>query len=299
MLPTRNVTVDFFGVVTPPNTDQFHHLLERAMQRGGDVAARSINYRGDFISLEAMNHSGAFYDGDLTRVRTDLPVTVGDAVGHFDVIATADDQGPFERTAFLYHATLRTLLLQRNRGGVSVATFGAYIELQGGLDAPIDFNILLQREAWSRVTKMEHITNFKVKVAGLASPAILKNQGYGVDHIGSLMEKLASPSIEISAKSKELNKSNVIGAAKRLLSISAKQAPEISKIEISGRDENDGKDFVDLITNRIVERVAVRRAPDKTLPYDGRRAALREAWQRRADEIKFLYSEASNEQSSD
>jgi hypothetical protein len=70
------------------------------------------------------------------------------------------------------------------------------------------------------------------------------------------------------------------------------QHENVTKIEIAGSHDEGDHDVIDVIKGRICEKITVNQAPDRTISYEARKAALYEAWEKRKDEIDLLYRES-------
>jgi hypothetical protein len=287
----KTITVDFYKVAIPADSGDLPAIFNTIVESPNPV----LEFGGDFFLLQSVGRSGQIWHGDITRVRTELPVTRGSATGKTEVIPCGANEGPYEQAAFLYSPPTQTLIIQRNRAGAATRGFALCVKHYGQFEDAVELEPLIEQTVWDRVARMEYVKRFEIKVAGLESPKVFQDQAYGVNAIGDFMEKMSAPTIQIVASigrgrgHRALNGKTVKEAARRLLKLSNKEAPEITKIEIGGKDEEEHSDLVDLIKGRISEKISISRATDKTLPLSERMNALHAAWQKRRDEIALLY----------
>jgi hypothetical protein len=289
-MSTQNITIDFFSVVMPAGSMGFPAALNKLHSR------HAIRLTSDVLVLEHLRHKGTLWEGDVARIRTDEPITRGHATGRMEVIPSGKDEGPFDRTAFLYSEPTRTLVLQRNRQGASASVFARFVQVAAEIDGFVELEPVLNKKAWERLGDLQIISKFHVKVAGLRNARVLQRQGYGVNSVGSFMEQAHAPTLEIVASMARkrrgtLNVRWVKEAAKRFFRVSSQGATTVTSIELSGRDQNFERDVIDLIHERIFDRIAVNRAADKTISQKDRLESLYYAWEKRREEIALLYQE--------
>jgi hypothetical protein len=145
-----------------------------------------------------------------------------------------------------------------------------------------------------KLARMTIFRKFDVKLAGLENYEMYRDQGFGVEEIIDLTERFRAPSVEIGLsmgkKRGTLNINIVREAIRNFLRIAGDRNRQVKKMKVVGQvDADSDKEPLDLLQARMIEKVDIETTEDRVVPYDARRAALREALGRREAELRRMY----------
>jgi hypothetical protein len=277
-----SITVDFFEVTT--NGSTFPVMLQMVRDKPDDEH-RTIKRYGVPIRLQGMSQNGSEWEGAMIRIRMqDVPVKAS-LSGETEEIDLKDDQGLGEETAFLFHAPTKTLALERNRHGVTASALEYYFgELAGG--ESIDLLPILRQDAMKRLAKIDVVTRFEVRVAGVDSGEIWKGQTKGVSEILDLRETFKAPTLSLtfSMARQKGGLASVRASVKDLLKMGGNKT-HAERIVVSGIDEEGGRESIDLMNFRMKETIPLDTISDRRLTISSRSQAVRQAWAKRKAEI--------------
>ncbi len=292
----RTLAVDFYKIT---DSEESPIDLSNLLARAENDEPLTYHWGGDFYKFDSIRRAGVVWTGEITRVLPELPVTRGDSTGQADVIPCGANEGPWWKAVFLHHPATCSVLVERSRSCGPASAFKKFVESLGDLDA-IALQPLLEKKKWQRLAKIDEVTKFEIKVAGLSNPALLKQAGSSATAIAEFMELIESPSIQLNASIgrgrgyRKLNAERVKRAAKKLFNLSVDAAPEITKIEVGGRVGLEETDVIDLIKGRIFESATFEPGADKTISFEDRLDFIRSAWEMRREEVTELYLDASS-----
>lgn len=293
MAPPRQMTVEFYRVTIPhPAGKSLEYFLEGTIGLSG--AKRNISRDGNFIRLQAGGTHSHFWLGDMIKIRMQhLPVKAG-LDGQVSSLDLEKDEGLGEETAFLYHIPTRILAFQRNRNAVTASAFAYYLShLHPGLI--VELEIILEETAIKKLDKMNTIRAFEIQIAALDHLNILKKQKQtSVNSMLSLSQFYQAPHINVflTMGRQKGTLERVIETVKRLLKVTGDDDKVIEKMKITGRQADDEKTVLDLLEHRLLEHIELPLdVPTRFVPFENRRAALREAWERREDELLGMFED--------
>jgi len=293
---SKKVRVDFYRVDTKDSLVLFEKVIQQISDLPNDET-RNIEIRGFPIRLQSSSQRLGFWQGDLVRIRmNDIP-TKASLSGETELLDLEDDEGLGEETAFLYHISTKVLLIQRNRLGVSASAFSKYCQKICQLSEYIAFDPILRGDVLTRLTQMQIVRKFELKVARVEDLGILKGQDLGVDEILDIKDFFNAPNVSLTVSvgnKRNMSLANVIATARSLFRHASENTGNVKKIEVSGANEEDDKtDIIDLLEYWIKEWIDITPSDPRTVSYAERLQALEKAWDQRQDELQKMYPQAN------
>jgi hypothetical protein len=287
----QKMTVEFYRVMNPhpPGSTLEHYLELTAKMQPGN---RNVNRDGHVIRLQEGGVNTQFWSGDMIRIRMQhLPVKA-DLHGEVSSLDLEKDEGLGEETAFFYHIPTRVLIIQRNRNAVTASAFAHYLSrLHDGLHVGLE--IIIEEAVMKKLDKMEQIRCFEIQVAALDHLNILKQQKEtSVSNMIALSQFFQSPHINISLSMgrQKGTLDRVRETIKKLIKVGETDDKAVEKLKITGRHADDEKTVLDLLEHRMLESIDLPSdIPARFVPFHQRSAALKEAWERREDELLRMF----------
>jgi hypothetical protein len=290
---TKAINVDFYRV-TPPDGQSFRDMLHAI----GDlpIDQRNLDMGEHPARLQSVESWNQCYEGEMVRIRMDSLPQKASLDGALEDLDLQDDEGLGEETAFLYHHLTRTLAIQRNRFGVPASSFAWYVKEKNGVDRPIVLDPILETAVLERLDQVKFVRKLDITLAGLSTGTSLRNRGYGVGDIVRLSENFSAPriSIELSMgreRRGSLLVDRAVGALRSLAGVAADNTDEVQKLKVTGITDSDERVVLDLIEERMKETVLVSDQA-RTVTYEARRGAIREAWTKRGEELRVRFARA-------
>lgn len=294
-MESKTMNVDFYRVEMPAEPESPFEDCFKAVQDLPDDDSRTYEINGSPIRMQAYTKYRDIYKGEVIRIRMDdLPVKAR-LSGETEPLDLDDDQGLGEETAFLYNSTLKVLLLQRNRVGVTASRFIRYFTEMNDIDENIDLQPILQTNALRQLQQMHEVRRLELRFAGLDNMEVFQDLGYGVSGIVELSEQFDAPSISLSIgmghKKGSLMRDNVIDAVKKVLALpTGLFSNRVDKIRVVGKDDLEGESkILDMLKYRMIESKDVPVSLDGRLLFANRLEALNRAWRTRKQELETLF----------
>lgn len=230
----------------------------------------------------------------MVRIRMDMLPRKASLDGALEDLDFEDDEGLGEETAFLYHPPTRVLAIQRNRSGVSASALAWYFKEKGHVEEPIQVDPVLQRDAMQRLADIRTVRRIDISVAGLENGGIFQYLGHGVADIVRLSEEFRAPKLSLSLSMGHQRQGGIvlnraIGLVRQLRQLAGDHPNEVQTIEISGYDDANEKVVLDLIEERMTAVQQVQPIANRTIPYNVRRLAVRQAWENRREELAEMF----------
>lgn len=287
--------IDFYQVVMPGVANvTFEQIIAQIISLTPEEM-RNAQVKGHYIRLQEADNFYNYWEGDLIRIRMDEMPLKASLAGVVEPFILADNEGVGEETAFLYHPQTRILAIQYNRYGVSASQLARYFHEKSGILGDIALFPVIQEDAIERLARMRGIRRFEIRVAGQQNARIFRELGYGVGAVSNLINEFQAPSVSITFsmghhRRGSLYRDAIQGTINGLLTISGNDRSQVEKIQISGRGEDgDEVRVIDLLRDRMSERVDINLDGYRRLSSAGRRAAVREAWERRSAELMRMF----------
>lgn len=292
MVCLRRIWVDFYEVVLPPESGlAFDELLEQIANNEKD---RVQERYGAAHFLQTLEQAGDLLFGLNIRVRMDrLPqrARLDRTVRELDL---AEDEGLGEETSFAYSPRHGVLMLQRNGSGTRASTLLWYLEQTTGI-APIELRPVIGEEAMRKLQRMGIVRRFEVALASGQNPGNLRGQGHSVDRMIELLDAHAAATISVTMgmgkgpRKRSMNIQSVVELVRSLFRIRSGDESSVQRLVVTGRvDEEEPQEPLDLLTNRVQERIGVEHV-GRRLPASACRNALLEAFRRQEQALDRLY----------
>jgi hypothetical protein len=225
----------------------------------------------------------------MIRGREDeLPLRT-DRDGALAPLPLAATEGLGEETSFLYRLEHSILVLQVNRNGVRAGAFADYFSRMG--DVPVALDPVVDPQALERLDRMPVIRSFTFRVAAGDNLGHYRAAGRRFVDAVRLAEQLNGVQIDVLVNRGHyrgsLDSGGVRELARRLLQIRRRNEREVTKLEVTGRMQEDGPpEVLDLLEHRVVNTVPIE-LRDRRIHredcwralrhvYDDREALLRE-----------------------
>ncbi|WP_026736133.1 DUF6731 family protein [Fischerella sp. PCC 9605] len=290
---SKTLNIDFFKLVILADMNlSFEEVLQKVIQVPADQRFKEV--RLHYVSL----HRAVFgwqqtWEGEIVRLRMDNIPVKANLAGKIEDFKLADDEGIGEQSAFIYHPATNILLLQSNKHGVSPGNFARYFELMIGSNTSLYIDPVIQLDALQRLEKMKTVKKLNISIAALENMSVFEN--YGLEEFANLTTAYQAPAIDIEFKVSRSKKSSlslekVRNATTSLLRISNQNQSQVKKIRISGSSDDDDSLYVDLLKDKMRESIQIQASKSqRNIPYLERQKALRNAWEKRKDEILKMY----------
>jgi len=257
---------------------------------------RNLVVRDAPIRLQEIHFGRECVEGDMLRIRMHALPSKAGLDGTVEPLRLADDEGLGEETAFLYDLGTRVLVLQRNRGGVSDSSLAWYFQEMSRLGVPITLRHVLAEEAYSRLVRMAEVRRLEVHFAGITNVEFLKDSAKGTS-VGEMIDVLkefeapyATFSLSMGRQRGSLLRQAVDKLYKSIVKTGLDEEEKVTKLEVTGTNEDDERDVFDLLAYRMVEVDTVEENSKRRVTYGRRRPLLLDAWKRRRAELARLFS---------
>ncbi len=291
---TKNIKVDFYRVTMPDNSNSSFQKIIDQVSGMPDDESRNVEMRGYPVRLKTTSQSRNIREGDIMRIRMDELPLKAKISGEVETLDFDDDEGLGEETAFYYNSNLRTLLLQRNKTGVSASAFSKYFEEKGRLEGSIVLEPILQADVIRRLAGMQIIRKMDIKFAGVDNFKVFRELDYGIGSVADLSQSFDSPSITLSIgmgrKKGSLNLETVLASVKSLIRFPNSNTDRIDKIEVKAKEDFEGNiEILNILEYRIIESLSVPLNDDRRVFYSDRQFALQQAWKNRQEELIRIF----------
>jgi hypothetical protein len=285
--------IDFYQVELPGSfTGVFKDVCEKVSSLVGQ--ARNLRVGDAFVRLHKIYFDNGLIEGDLVRLRMDVVPVRGHIKGNLDPFDLADEEGVAEQTAFLFDPKTNIVLLQRHRSGVGPSTFARYFQDKGDVDDVIVMLPVMKGEILERLARYQEVRRIQAAVAKPLEPARVAGTS-STASIGSffhVMDTLKAPRMNFEFSVPRNSDGLSLAAAKdlvrsifRLNQAGGGDAHAI-KLVITGRNEDDDYEPLNLLKDKIVYEVPVDPDRKRRVRYAIRRTAIRDVWGRCQDDIK-------------
>jgi|GEM_PF-5206044 len=290
----KYINVNFFRVTLSGEGDKtFQDVLKRL--NGSNRKDRIININRVPVWLYEFNEDHSFIDGNMICSRMDDLPMKANLLGEIEELDFKDDEGIGEQTAFLYHKATRILLLQNVTGGVTVGRFANYFQKILKLDGAIIIEPLIEIDSLEKLRNTKTVKKLHFEIAKLDDIQLFEEEKRILEESVSLVNSTKAPVIEIILKtglyrSQEVGRDVTIKLTNILSRISGREPEKIKKIQISGTSKEDESFFLDLLEQRIRERVEVEsQLRVRSIPYEVRKKSMFKAWTNRKEELVKTY----------
>ncbi len=290
----KKIKIDFFLVELPDDSSMsFHEIIKAVLKDKPRHSQRNVRSYDHFIRLQDTQAIKNLYIGTMLRIRmNDIPPVAG-LDGSLQNLDLKKDQGLGEETFFLYSPKLRVILVQRNWNGVRASGLAYYFEQLSGI-TPIELTPVLEPDVVARLSRMNVIRNFVVKIARPDNAQIYKDQGLSMSSMVRLMNESSAAYAEFNLtmgrKKGSLSPENIIEQAKTILRIHSKDEKQVEKLIVSGKQYLDEPtETLDLLKHRVIETAFVREENRRLSSADCRENLL-QVYLKRETALKEMFT---------
>ncbi len=289
----KQLRYDFFQVVMPPDANiTFETLLNNIHGLG----PRQRLHHGDYpVRLHDLVPGAAYLLGDIARIRmNDIPDKMK-LTGETEPLDLEDDEGLGEIATFLYHPDTRILMMMRNRNAVSVSGLNTYLENVGGV-VGIQFNYVLQVEAYQRLQRLDRIQRFDLEVAAPGHGSIFSDMGLSPQSVADIMGVAPRVRLAVSLSTGyERDISLPRAAIERLVTMFRQRNRgdgESMSIVVSGRELNQEKEVIDMFEDVLTDIIDVNIRNQRRISDEQRHSATSEVWRRHRGRLIGIFGQA-------
>ena len=291
------INVEFYRLESSQIID---FSFENCMTQLWDVqpSQRIKNIYGKPTWLVEASINNDFIEGDFIRLKMDDIPVKGSLRGITERIRLGEDEGIGVQSAFLYNIPRKILLLERKQGGMFNSTLAKYIldvinNDNDRSNRKIFFDPIIQSETLRNLNSMRDIRKFNIRIATIDDFSIFADDDPAITEVTELKEYFQAPSLslEISVghhKAHPLSKDNILTTARNLLRRNGQEKSPVKSLRVSGMDENEELREIDLLKDRMREKIEHDHL-DRTLTYEQRKLALKRAWEIRNEELNRIY----------
>lgn len=288
----KQLKYDFYQVVMPQDTNiDFGAILNQIFALG---ARERLDNTGDYpIRLQDLTLGNAYLIGDIARIRmNDIPDKMK-LTGETEPLDLDEDEGLGEIATFLYHPTTNILMMMRNRNAVGVAGLGHYISNIARIEG-IQFNNILQVEAYQRLQRLDMIQRFDLEVAAPGNGTFFRDMGLSPEAVLDLIG--VSPKVRLSLafstgydRELSLPKNLIERIATSFRNRRNQVEGESLSLVVSGR-EHEQKEVIDLFEDVLTDYIDVNIRNQRRITDDQRHAATTNVWIRHRDRLIGLFA---------
>lgn len=286
--------VDFFHVEMPAANQLEDIILKLA---GTDLADREYELREEQVVRLEQAHSGWQHctEGEMARLRFSALPEKGARGRRLESLGLPANSGVGDRCAFLYDTKSHVLVLQRNRLAISATGFASYINSQAQLADKVELRAVLTEEAYQKLASLSDIRRLEVALAAPRNPGqILRGSDSAVGPILSARDALLAPSAKFvfaaGRGGESLPRRIVTDTVKDFLTMRAEDEKSVKSIKVVGSVEGEEPTLLDLISERLRDSDDLEPSRERSLPYERRRASLRQVWNRHRAELHRMFA---------
>ncbi|MHB9108549.1 MAG: DUF6731 family protein [Armatimonadota bacterium] len=274
--------------------------LARVLRRVSNIPLnqRNMIVSGHVIRLQDITFGEDFIEGDILKIRMhNLPVRadLDGVIAEFNFTAR---EGVGERAAFLYNRRYRILQLQQNRHVIGETRLARYLEYHSQIDNTINFEPVLNVNAYERLLGMASVKKLEVSFAHLHTlSGALHAQGHTslgrvIDFSNQFAPAEATLVLSMGRQhQRSLSPERIFGFARDMMQIRQENDDTIKKLVVTGYVEDEegehSRTILDLLSYRLVAPIEYDPA-ERTLSYESRRGLLRQAWNSTRPEIERM-----------
>ena len=266
------ITIEFYKPsVGGDNPQPFSNVLESIAQMNPRQRVRGAP---DPAGIFTLQRNGDEFVGEAARIRMeDLPRVANIGTGQRHDVDVQEREGLSEEIHFLYDSALDVVAVQKRLHMRASALKELISDLA---ESPLDFHIILRRDAWERFQQMGMVRKIYFK---LARPQDLAGQRR--PSLRRVLEEMdefngVSAKVQISVE-RERNRGLNLDSVRELVADFRARAGDFDALSITGAirgGDDEGSETVDFVTGRLqhTDEVPLR---GRRLDPNGCRLALR------------------------
>jgi len=285
--------IDFYFVEMPEVERRSFEAVLSMVDSLAEDSTRNVELPIGPIRLDRLDRRGKYLQGDLSRIKMGQIPSKQKLNGKKTRIALDDDEGIGNETAFVFDPKSNVLAIQRNRSGVSAASFKTYFERAGVMDGPLIMKLCLDPNVLAKLSRIKEVRRLSFRVAGIEDGALLKNLPGGLASLINIRKKMKSPVLELTlsvgtVRDIPLASDDALCVAKTLYEREAASYSQVTSIEVKGVTRDEQSDGVDLIKERLCEVATVQLSKHRRAEYPKRVASVMAAMEKHGKKLKRL-----------
>lgn len=282
----KKLITDYYRLNNPQkNSSIIEAILNKLI--GMRINKRNIEFTEKTVRIQSLVISSqGIFEGNYIKIRMVGLPSKASKTGEVTTFDLEDNEGMGEEAAFLYDSTTNILAIQRNRYSFTINSFAYYLNKFNTSNDDIEFLPIISENTLDRLSNLESITKFQLKVSGISNPTHFKNSGLAPGKVIDLLEEFEAPqlSLEISSgyTKNSLKKSSINRAINQFLKFANLNSENVSPSEVTsllvtGTDLEEKKDIIDLIADRVFSEQDIDiSVKQRSIPYPTRRKVLRD-----------------------
>jgi Family of unknown function (DUF6731) len=292
-MPVRQLKISFHRViVTNPQTPVAFNDILTTLNEVPNDARRTVLQADEPVRLRFLQRIENTWLGDLTRIRLHEHIDKSTVAGRETSIDFEDDEGPCEKTAFVYDSETNVIAIQQIAGGVTASSCGRYFKTIGQVQK-IELPIVVKTEALERIQRMGVVAKFQLKLAGIDNGKAARSRNRSAAAMFEFLRTFDAPTASITvAIDKETHTlDRVANFVTEALQWNQDGRAEVKKLLVVGsEDEADERTAIDLFEDRIVEIIPVELEPGQRIRDNERYNAVRTAWNRQRAALRVQFA---------
>lgn len=231
---------------------------------------------------------------DFSQIRMkNIPSKINSETGVEGNLQLTKKEGLGENTLAIYYRATRTLAIQQNRFGVSPTKISQYLSELLNLDAVYLSHI--PGELSLNLDEIYTIKNIEFSIAKVNNFSDLAKSRKSLKDTAEIVRLFSGGSIsaKISAdRNSELNRGQVLGIIKSLISEKFQQECTVRKLKITGaRGEGEDFEFIDVLSKRLRFEALTDMSNDdsRRISFSQRKKIVSEGYSTHKDYIESYY----------
>lgn len=291
-MPTRQIKISFFQVVvTNPEAPVSFHQILTTLNAVPNDQRRTMFAADEPVRLRYLRPTANRWLGDIAKIRLHEEIEKSTTDGQEARIAFQENEGPLEKTAFLYDPLTKIMAIQQTLGAVSPSSCGRYFKTLGAVKG-IELRPVMKLEALERILRMGTVEKFQIRFAGIDSGRPLRGGHAGAREMIQSLRLLRGPKASISvAVDRETPTLARVGQfIADALEWNRTGLLRVEKVLVVGSEgEEQELTAIDLLTDRAVETIPVELLDGRRLNDHDRYQAITTAWNRQQDDLQTRF----------
>lgn len=232
--------------------------------------------------LAKFKADGEYWIGDAYRARLSEAAVIGDDSGQIRHADLKANEGPAEETAFLIWPKHSALLIQRSRSGVTCSALSDFLVQHDSVSPgreSFDLHPIVTNEAMKRLATITRVTRIDIQLRGKLTTHA-GSESTPLNEILRLAGIYEAKALKLSLNVGYDRDSGLQKKQAKALAKAAEGLPagvELRELTISGLTDEDKRDVLDLIEERVTYESSIEPDERRGLAFKKRVAALKTA----------------------
>ena len=258
--------------------------------------ARKVRIAGNTLRLAHLTFAGGIWRGDIHYIDFAKGAYKGSEDGDISPVNLNPEEGMLDGAAFVHDPVLNVLAVERRAVGPTLTRFARFFEKSEAMTSRLSLEPVLKSDAYAQFQKLSRVTRAHLRIAGGLRGQALGSAPSAVKGGLEAAYAAGSPEIEIQFsvgrkfRSQELDTSAIKRAWNWLLRQNAEGDLNVTTLKITGSEEGSvATQYLDLIEERMQDRVNLVPNDDRVVTYDTRVAALVASFQEKRDVLESIF----------